>query len=145
VQRGCQGLEPRHILSLPGGCPGLGLALNLAGREHGTGFVVDRRGPPRVGILGVLGPHVGTGQAFAHPGLGGEFTIGLQDGVEWAAVDACLQILQTPVELDDLLIRHKIGHGLRFLHWQMLDLGLQRRELALAQALALFPCFTLCR
>ena len=60
VQRGCQRLEPRHILSLPGGCPGLGLALGLVGREHSTELVVNRRRAPRVGVLGVLGRHVGT-------------------------------------------------------------------------------------
>src|SRR5262245_36066754 len=86
-------LDLRHILSLPRGHTSLRLALGLAGGEHGTEIVVDRRRPPRFGILGVLGPHVGTGQPFAHPSLGGKFAIGLQDGIKWTAVNARLQTL----------------------------------------------------
>src|ERR687891_2412862 len=37
-------LNPRHILSLSGRRTSLGFALGLAGGEHGTEVVVDRRG-----------------------------------------------------------------------------------------------------
>src|SRR5919109_2686768 len=130
-----------YVFRLPGGRTGLCLALSLAGGEHGPEVVVDRRGPSRCGVLGVLSAHIGAGQAFAHPCLGGELAIRLQHGVERATVDARLHTLQASVEVDDLLIRHKIGHCLGFLGWQILDLSLQRGQLALKASHPLFLHF----
>src|SRR5262245_7488288 len=123
-----------HILSLPGGGASLRLALGLTGGEHGAEVVVDRRGPPRCRVLGVLGPYVGPGQPFAHAGLGGELAIRLHNGVDRTAVEARLQTMQPAVEVEDFLIRHKIRHRLRLLGRQILDLGLQGSQLALESA-----------